>query len=351
MKKPSYKPDIVSVAKLAGVSAATVSRALNHPDLVQPATRKKVDLAIRKSGYIRNRAAQTIHGRRSATIGLVVPTVANAIFSELVQAFNDTLSDRGFTLLLASHAYNLDAEYLLVRKLLEHRVDALALIGLDHRADTYGVLREQGVPVLAIWNYDDRSEISCIGVDNAEAGLRAAEHLVMLGHRRIGTLFPPTGDNDRARARHEAALSCLTKAGIILREDWQIQTPYDVGLAKRACMRLFQQQDRPTALLCGNDVIAQGALYAAHRAGLKVPDEVSIIGIGDFGGSAEMEPALTTVRIPANRIGHAAAEHLTQLVDSDDSAQLVRIRFESELIMRSTTATTRPESSITSHIP
>lgn len=337
MKKQIYKPDIVSVAKLAGVSTATVSRTLNHPDLVHPATRKKVDKAIRKSGYIRNRAAQTIHGRRSATIGFVVPTLASAIFAELVQAFNDTLSARGFTLLLASHGYDLDAEYLLVRKLLEHRVDALALIGLDHRADTYGLLREQGVPALAIWNYDDASEISCIGVDNREAGWRAAEHLLMLGHRRIGTVFPSTGENDRARARRQAALDCLAAGGIELREDWQIETPYDVGLAKRACLPLFRQTDRPTALLCGNDVIAQGAIYAASRTGLRVPQELSVIGIGDFSGSAEIEPALTTIRIPATRIGQAAAKHLTEAVDTEDSGKLLRARFESELIMRATT--------------
>lgn len=339
MKKQNDKPDIVSVARLAGVSAATVSRALNHPDLVHPATRKKIDLAIRKSGYIRNRAAQTIHGRRSATIGLIVPTIANVIFAELVQAFNDAVSQQGFTLLLASHGYDLATEYALVRKLLEHRVDALALIGLDHGEDTYRVLREQGLPALAIWNYDPASTISCLGIDNAEAGRIAASHLLMLGHRRIATIFPDTGENDRARSRRSAAQATLKAAGLGDRADWQIQTPYNTGQAKRACLELLASVDRPTALLCGNDVIAQGALYAALKLGLKVPGDLSIIGIGDFVGSAELEPPLTTIRIPARRIGAAAADHLVAAVDSEFEDAMIRTCFECELIMRATTAT------------
>ena len=338
MKNQNDKPDIVSVARLAGVSAATVSRALNHPDLVHPATRKKIDQAIRKSGYIRNRAAQTIHGRRSATIGLVVPTIANVIFAEVVQAFNDTASARGFTLLLGSHGYDLANEYALVRKLLEHRVDALALIGLDHGADTYRVLRGQGVPVLSVWNYDPASEISCLGVDNAEAGRIAAEHLLMLGHRRIATIFPDTGDNDRARLRRTAAMATFQAAGIGMPEAWQVRTPYSTAQAKRACLDLLAGADRPTALICGNDVIAQGALYAALRLGLTVPRDLSIIGIGDFVGSSELEPALTTVRIPARRIGAAAAEYLAGAVDSEGERALTRTRFDCELIMRATTA-------------
>ncbi|TBN39955.1 LacI family DNA-binding transcriptional regulator [Paracoccus subflavus] len=342
VKKENLKPDIVSVAKLAGVSVATVSRVMNHPDLVQPSTRKKVEQAIRKCGYIRNRAAQTIHGRRSATIGLVVPTLAYTIFAELVQAFNDTVTDSGFTLLLASHGYDLAAEYQLVRKLLEHRVDALALIGLDHGQDTYRVLREQGVPVLAIWNYAANSEISCIGVDNAEAGRLAANHLLMLGHRSIGTVFPALEDNDRARARKSSAMDRFMSLDAELRPEWQRQTPYSIAEAKVACLDLLDRAERPTALLCGNDVIAQGAIFSALRLGLSVPRDVSIIGIGDFAGSAELEPGLTTVRIPANRIGTAAARQLIKAVDNAADGALLGTRFECELVMRGTTITARP---------
>ena len=263
MKKQSYKVDIITVANAAGVSAATVSRAINHPDLVNPATRKRVEEAIRKTGYVRNRAAQTMHGRRSATLGLVVPTVNYSIFAELVQSFNDTVSDLGFTLLLATHGYDLKTEYLVLRKLLEHRVDGVALIGLDHSEDTYRLLASQDVPVVAVWNYSATSRISCIGSDNREAGRIAAEHILSLGHRRIGFIFPPTTENDRARGRLEAAATVVRNAGVEIPDAWSVQSRYSITQAKAVSKDLLNQRHPLTALICGNDIIAQGAVAAA----------------------------------------------------------------------------------------
>ncbi|WJS87074.1 substrate-binding domain-containing protein [Paracoccus sp. TOH] len=310
---------------------------MNHPDLVHPATRKKVELAVEKSGYIRNRAAQAMHGKRSATIGLVVPTVANTIFAEVVQAFNDTVSAQGFTLLLASHGYDLDGEYRLVRKLLEHRVDALAVVGLDHSAGTFRLIAEQRVPLLALWNYLADSTLPCIGVDNREAGRLAAEHLVALGHRRIGMVFPVTFDNDRARDRKAAATAVFRAAGIALQDRWQVEVPYSIAQAKAACLELLAGEDRPSALLCANDVIAQGAIYAAARLGIAIPANLSVIGIGDFAGSAQMEPALTTVRIPARQIGISAGQAIVAAIGQPDADFMIRSRVELELIMRTST--------------
>ena len=121
--------DIIAVAKRAGVSISTVSRSFNHPDLVKPATRKRIDDAVRALGYIRNRAAQTMHGKRSGTIGLIVPTIDHTIFAEVIQVFSDTIAAHGFSLILATHGYDLQKEYQLLRKLLEHRVDGVALVG------------------------------------------------------------------------------------------------------------------------------------------------------------------------------------------------------------------------------
>ncbi|WP_315918466.1 LacI family DNA-binding transcriptional regulator [Mesorhizobium sp. SP-1A] len=331
------KPDIVFVARLAGVSPATVSRAMNHPDLVHPATRRKIDLAIEKSGYIRNRAAQAMHGRRSATIGLVVPTVANTIFAEVVQTFNDTVSDQGFTLLLASHGYDLDNEYRLIRKLLEHRVDALAVVGLDHSPGTFRLIEEQHVPVLAIWNYLPDAALPCIGIDNREAGRLAAEHLVALGHRRIGMVFPPTHGNDRARDRKTAAVEVFQARGVEMKEQWQLDVPYSIAQAKAATLDLLAGEDRPTALLCGNDVLAQGTIFAATKLGISIPGALSVVGIGDFAGSAQIEPALTTVRIPARRIGVSAGKAIVDAIGRPDSDFMVRTRIDLDLIMRAST--------------
>ena len=302
--------DIVSVAKAAKVSISTVSRTFNHPDLVKPETRKRIDAAVKRLGYIRNRAAQAMHGRRSATIGLVVPTIDHAIFAEVVQAFSDAVDAEGFTMLLASHGYDLDREYAVLRKFLEHRVDGVALIGLDHSEETLRLIERQGIPALSIWNYADSGALASIGADNRAAGRMAAEHLLALGHRSVATIFPPIDDNDRARDRHAGVESALRSADAWPPRALRAEAPYAIAAAKEAAAHLLANTPRPTAILCGNDVQATGAVYAARAAGLSVPGDVSIIGIGDFRGSADMEPALTTVRLPARQIGGEAGRAL-----------------------------------------
>ena len=333
--KQSKNADIVDVAKAAKVSISTVSRAYNHPELVNPATRKKIDAAVRRLGYIRNRAAQTIHGIRSGTIGLVVPTIDHAIFAEVIQAFSDAVEDHGFTILVASHGYDLEREYGVLRKFLEHRVDGVALIGLDHSAESYTLIERQNIPAISIWNYSATSALPSIGADNRHAGELAARHLVDLGHRDIGMVFPPTADNDRARDRQKGAMSVLKTLSRPIPDDWIVEAPYSIAEAKEAVMRMLDHGPLPTALLCGNDVLAVGAIYAAMRSGLAVPDDISIIGIGDFKGSREMEPGLTTVRLPARDIGKLAGRELARLV-TKESTQIQHNSCDISVVQRKT---------------
>ncbi len=336
MKKQKDMVDIVAVAKAAKVSISTVSRSYNHPNLVKPTTRRKIEKAVQKLGYIRNRAAQTMHGKRSATIGLIVPTIDHAIFAELIQSFSETVDQSGFTLLLASHGYDLDREYSVLRKLLEHRVDGVAFIGLDHSEASYQLIEQQQIPAIAIWNYSDTSRISCVGVDNKEAGRMAAEHLISLGHTEIGTIFPETKGNDRASDRYFGALQALEASGITVPENWRIQVPYSISRSKEVCLELLDMRNRPKALLCGNDVIAQGAVYAAQQLKVAIPQEIAIAGIGDFKGSDSMEPALTTVRIPAQSIGRIAGGLLASIITGEE-VELVRRKCSLTRLIRSTT--------------
>ncbi|TFL17835.1 LacI family DNA-binding transcriptional regulator [Jannaschia formosa] len=332
--------NIHKVASAAGVSPATVSRVMNHPQMVGAETRRKVTDAIRETGYIRNRAAQAMHGRRSATIGLIVPTVDYAIFASLVQSFGDKADELGFTLLLASHGYDLGREYQILRKFLEHRVDGVALIGLDHTEDSFALLASQRTPAIAVWNHDPASRLPSVGARNAEAGAVAARHLVALGHRRVALLFPPDTENDRARLRRSAVLSVLDAAGIEVPPEYHATSYYDIAPAKAAATRLLDLDRPPTAILCGNDVIARAAIYAAAARGLSIPGDISIVGIGDFQGSADMVPALTTVRIPATRIGAEAATRLIDMIVSDHHPEDTGVggcEFPVELVPRDTT--------------
>ncbi|WP_298360239.1 LacI family DNA-binding transcriptional regulator [uncultured Litoreibacter sp.] len=334
--KQSGKADIVDVARAAKVSASTVSRCFNHPELVNPATRRKIERAIAKLGYIRNRAAQAMHGKRSGTIGLIVPTINHAIFAEVVQSFSDSVEQAGFTILMTSHGYDLDREYDVLRKLLEHRVDGIALIGLAHSEKTYTLIEQQQVPCVAIWNHDAASRVSCVGAENFAAGRMAAEHIVGLGHRRVGMIFPQTDGNDRAQGRLDGAWAVLDDVGIEVPEAWQMESPYSIAQAKEAVGELLNSADVPSALICGNDVIAQGAVFAALKLGVRVPEDLSVVGIGNFKGSLEMEPGLTTVHIPAQDIGRIAGEQIVATVAAD-TPELVRVRCEVDLVVRGTT--------------
>ena len=302
-------PGIVEVAKRAEVSPATVSRYFNSPDVVKAPTRKRIEQAALDLGYIRDRMAGALHNGFSGTIGLVVPTIDNAIFAELIDAFAAKLHDYDRTMLIAAHGYNLEMETAIVRSLLERRIDGVAMIGLEHNTSPLEMLSTRGVPALAVWNYRANSATPCVGANNFEAGRKVAEHLIEHGHKDIAFLFPPTASNDRAHDRLEGALSAFGLTREDLPDDRFFETLYDIGAAKKIVGELLSG-NRPTALICGNDIIAQGAMFACQLHKVSIPDELSIIGIGDFRGSAHMVPALTTLRLPARRIGELAAEKL-----------------------------------------
>ncbi|MGI9391674.1 MAG: LacI family DNA-binding transcriptional regulator [Boseongicola sp.] len=311
------KADIVAVAKVARVSPSTVSRSFNHPDLVKATTRKKIDSAVRKLGYIRNRAAQTIHGIRSGTVGLIVPTVDHAIFAELIQSFSESIEETGFTILLASHGYDLEREYALTRKMLEHRVDGMALIGLEHAEETLSLVKSQGVPAVLLWNYAEGTVFPCVGADNFIAGQLIGNHIAQLGHKSVAALFPPLNGNDRAAQRRQGVVHALSQKGVSIAPHHHLETRYSVAAAKEAVTALLSSGNFPTAIICGNDVLAWGALHAISKCGLQVPKDISVTGIGDFKGSREFEPALSTVRIPARQIGAKAASMIAQNIISD----------------------------------
>jgi LacI family transcriptional regulator len=320
------KADIIAVSKAARVSPSTVSRAFNHPDLVKATTRKRIDAAVRQLGYIRNRAAQTIHGIRSGTIGLIVPTIDHTIFAELIQSFSDAVAEQGFTILLASHDYSLEQEYALTRKMLEHRVDGMALIGIEHAKDTYGLLEQQNIPAILLWNVDETAPIPCVGSDNYLAGRLIGDHVTGLGYRDIAALFPPLGGNDRAALRFRGMMDALNAVGFDIPAHRRLETTYSISDAKRAVLDLISKDQMPSAILCGNDVLAWGALHALARAGVRVPEDVGVTGIGDFKGSRDLEPPLTTVRIPAQQIGIKGAEMIVaSITGSDNDPQNARL--------------------------
>ena len=342
IRKRERLPGIVDVASRARVSPATVSRYFNNPGVVRHATRERIRKAVDELGYVRNRAVGSMVRGTTGCVGMVVPTIDNAIFSEMLQTFSSALAIHGRTMLIATHGYDLARETVLVHSLSEQRVDALALIGFEHRRETLMQIERQGIPTALLWNYRPGEDWPCIGFDNELAGRMAAEHLLALGHRDILFATGEERSNDRAAGRRIGAMDAVREAGLPIPDRRRMACPYDIRMSKEMIARDLRTGSRPTAILAGNDVIALGAIYAAASLGIRVPDDVSVIGIGDFRGSSALEPGLTTVRIPARRIGQLAADALIEMIDWPEADFHHEHCCPLELIVRGTCKAVEP---------
>ena len=327
---------IVDVAIRAGVSAATVSRFYNHPDVVSTPTRNRIEKAAADLGYIRNRLAGSLHNQFSGTIGLIVPTIDNAIFAEFIEAFANRLRVLDRTTLIASHGYDLSLEVQIVRSLLERRIDGVVLVGFDHDPIAMSMLADRNVSIVSVWNYKKNAKISSIGASNVQAAELITGHIIDLGHRDICFMFPDTKFNDRARDRKNATLRVMEDAGLNVPENRLWNCPYDIGEAKKLAQEILSENP-PTAIVCGNDVIAHGVIYAAQSLGLRLPEDLSVGSIGDFRGSGDIEPGLTTVRLPARQIGRIAADTIIEMSQAGRSAKPKHHLVETSLIRRAST--------------
>lgn len=328
-------PRLDDVARLAGVSTATVSRALNRPQLVSGRLRRRVQEAIEALGYVPHGAARALAGRRSHTMGAIIPTIDNAIFARGIQALQNTLFARGFTLLLASSDYDLGRELRAARRLVERGVDGVLLVGNDHQPGLYTLLRDRRVPYVETWVHGENTAHPCIGFDNRGATARIVDYLVKLGHRRIAMIAGVTRDNNRARERVEGARDALAAHSMDLPPDWLLERPYEVSAGREAMAVLMGAARKPTAVVCGNDVIALGAIFECAARGIDVPGQVSVTGFDDLDIAAQVNPPLTTMRVPSEEMGRRAAEYLLACLDGRQPN--ARTRLDVELVERATT--------------
>lgn len=327
------------IARAAGVSTATVSRALNSPGRVRPERLARVRAAISDLGYVPDGAAQTLASKRSMTVGAVIPTLDNAIFAQGMAAFQAQLQSAGYTLVLASSDYDLDAEVSLVDTLIARRVDAMMLVGQQHRGDVFERLAAHAVPYVLSWAFDTDGALPCVGFDNRAAAAHAAAAAVEMGHRHFAVIAGQMAENDRARDRVHGIRDALAAADIDLRNDDVIEAPYGLANGRDAMNGLLDRATPPTVVMCGNDVLAVGALMACRDRNVRVPEDVSIVGFDDLAWAAEFRPALTTVQVPAEAMGRAAAEALVaELNDTDPPPTL---HFPAPLVIRETLAPPR----------
>ncbi len=332
MPKLRSAPTLDDVAKEAGVSTATVSRCLNNPDRVVEATRKRVLSAVDTLGYTPNFAARVMAAKRSFTIGAIIPTMDNAIFARGLQAFQEEIHQRGYTLLVSSSAYQPEVEEEQIRTLVARGADGLLLIGHDREDRIYNYLERQKVPALVAWSFTPEQRMPSVGFDNRQAMMALADEVIKLGHTRVGIISGICRGNDRARLRIEGIRDAFAAHGLSLSALKIVETPYEIENGAVAFTRLVSTADRPTAILCGNDVLAVGAVRQAQEMGIRVPDDISITGFDDIELARIVQPGLTTVHVPHREMGRKAANELIEMIEHNTPGRSVEL--ETKIVNR-----------------
>jgi len=333
---PDDAVKLSDVAFAAGVSTATVSRAINQPEKVRPEVLKRVRFSVEELGYVPHGAARALASQRSYTIGTVIPTFNNAIFAQAIDALQHRLSENGFTLFLATSDYDPEKNTSAARRLIERGIDGMMLIGEEQDASIFKMLDAKKLPYVVVWSYCPATVRPCIGFDNLQSAHRITSYLLDIGHKRVGMIAGLSLNNDRAAARIAGVKSALAERGLVLPRELLFERPYEIDEGRRALHLLFDRPDPPTAIVCGNDVLAFGALFEAKVLGISVPQDLSVVGFDDLPLARHIDPPLTTMHVPSAEMGRRAADYLLERLGGETPSPSTEL--DVRLIVRSSTA-------------
>ncbi|KXF83397.1 LacI family DNA-binding transcriptional regulator [Enterovibrio coralii] len=334
-KRVSDSPKAEDVAREAGVSTATVSRYLANQSSVSEKRGALIQKAIEALGYIPHGAAQALASQRTKTIGVIVPTLDNAIFAEGIQAFQRRLQEKGFTLFIASSDYSLDEELAQAERLVTRGVEGLMLVGSEHHPQLFDILEKKQIPYLYTWSYKPELGHPCIGFNNHQASARLTQYLLDLGHKDFAVVSGILHFNDRTKDRLEGCLDTLEKAGISIPKESIMECRYDLSESRQMMKKLLAREPKPSVVVCGNDVIAMGVLLEAQHQGIKIPEEISVVGFDDLALSSHFQPALTTMHVPSKEMGQRAADYLLARLEDEHASE--HQELEAKLVVRETT--------------
>jgi LacI family gluconate utilization system Gnt-I transcriptional repressor len=320
------------VAKIAGVSAITVSRVVNRPELVARETVEHVQRAIARTGYVPNLLAGGLASRRSRLVAALVPTVANSIFIEMIQALTDTLWAARYQVVLGLAGYS-EREDALVTAILSRRPDALFVVGVSHSPESRRRILAARIPVVEAWDLTTAPLDMAVGFSHEKVGAAVADHLVARGYRRIATIWT---DDEGAMRRRAGFLAGLARHGLAEAGAHGVKPPTTLHVGRRGLAALLDRGVAFDAVACSSDAMAHGALCEAQARGLAVPDRLGIIGFGDLDFAADTVPALSTVRIDRTAIGRIAAESLLARIEGGAPRDKV-IDVGFEVVARATT--------------
>ena len=331
---------IVEVAALAGVSTATVSRALSVPDRVNEATRNRVLEVVRRTGYTPNMAGRSLRAARSMTVLVVVPSFITPFFSDLLLGVDRALSSRGYQLIIGNLHDGREKEARLVELVLSGQVDGVLLLNGRLLQGPVHSLADAAVPIVAVSVPAASSDLPAVLVQERQGAAAAARHLLELGHRRFGYISGPSGhfiDAERWGGYRDALQERGVRAGSIV----HLPGDFHVASGLAAGARFLRLLRRPTAIFAASDMMAIGFMRAVHKAGLRVPRDVSVVGFDGIEFADYCEPPLTTIRQPRESMGRKAAELLVRLLH-DEAIPVEERRLQLEVTLRPAGSTGPP---------
>ncbi|WP_029514264.1 LacI family DNA-binding transcriptional regulator [Nesterenkonia sp. F] len=324
------------VATHAGVSPATVSNALNHPEKVSETTRRRVQAAIDELGYVRNDAARQLRQRHNTAVGMIVLDVANPFFADVVRGAEDSLGVHRRPVLVGNSGQDAERELAHLRLFEEQRVSGLLISPVGDVLDRLREISGRGTPVVLVDRHHGDDDFPSVAVDDELGGRMAAEHLLDQGRRRLTMIGGPTSIRQVAQRRAGAQAAVDAVAGATLTT---IDTgAMDVESGRTGARRLLAEDAaaRPDAIFAANDLVALGALQELVRAGVRVPEDVALIGYDDIEFAASATVPISSVRQPALEMGERAAALLVAAVDDPD-APPEHPRFTPTLVAREST--------------
>ncbi|MES2390996.1 MAG: LacI family DNA-binding transcriptional regulator [Acidobacteriota bacterium] len=297
--------DILTVARHAGVSTATVSRVLNSSNKVKSSTASRVRASIEKLQYIPNTSARSLRSGKTNVYGLVVSDIRNPFFPDLIEHFESLATSHGIDVTFANTGYSEERLLAGITRLLERNVDGIALLTSEVSQAAIDKLHESAVPVVFLNQPTIGAEFKNITIDYVQGFSDAVEHLRMLGHRKIGFVAGPPNLSSAVR-RREAFLTALNARSLPMKSEWLLEGDHKTTGGQFAAEHIFSMQDPPTAVVCSNDMTAIGLLQTAHRLGRNIPGDLSLVGFDDLFLSEIVQPPLTTLHLSRREIATRA---------------------------------------------
>lgn len=333
MPQPRQRVSIKTVAERAGVSTATVSYVLSARREVAPSTRRRVEQAISELGYRPNHVARSMRTQRTYTMALIVPTILNPYYPVVARGLQDVLEPAGYHGIISCTDGELDNEQRLIDQMVSRRVDGIGFSSYyRHRQSVQSAL-DADIPVVLLGTHSPEYGADAVGQDDIGGGRRAAQHLLEQGRQRIAFITGPEGEGPAAD-RVLGYQSALHNSGLDTPNEYVVRTEFSRPGGADGMRRLLAVEPRPDAVICTNDIVAIGAIDTLREAGLRIPEDIAVVGFDDIEAASLVSPSLTTIANPARQVGQAVGRLLLQRIQETEPQPPQAIAFATHLIKR-----------------